>query len=356
MKIDIQYKENPQGKILDEENMGFGDTFTDHMFTMDYVEGKGWHNARITPYAPISLMPSAMGLHYGQTVFEGMKAYRRKDGKINLFRPLENFKRLNRSNERICIPKIDEEFLLKALTKLLQIDGGWVPHVKYKSLYIRPFIFATDPQLGLRPAKEFKLMIIMSPADTYYGRGLESIKIFVENEYVRAVRGGMGEAKTGGNYAGSLKSQIDAMEENYAQVLWLDGVERKYIEEVGAMNIFFVLDEKIITPQLNGSILPGITRKSSIELLRDEGYTVEEKRITMEEIAKAYDENRLTEIFGTGTAAVISPIGQLKWKDKVMKLGDMGGEVASLLYQKLTDLQWGDGKDEKNWIYTIPEE
>lgn len=343
-------KEKPQN----ENELGFGSIFTDHMFIMNYDVGEGWHDARIVPYGPLSLDPAAMILHYGQEVFEGLKAYRTRDNRILLFRPQENFKRLNNSNQRLCIPKMDEEFLLHALTTLLNVEKDWVPHQEGTSLYIRPFIIATDPKLGVHPAEHYLFIIILSPVGAYYQEGLNPVKIYVEQNYVRAVRGGTGYAKTSGNYASSLKAQEEAEEQQYTQVLWLDGVEKKYIEEVGTMNVFFKIDGEVITPELNGSILPGVTRKSAIELVRSWGYPVSERKLSIEEVARTHDEGKLEEAFGTGTAAVISPIGLLKWGDKLMEIG--GGKIGELsqrIYDELTAIQWGHGEDKFGWTYEV---
>ena len=343
-------KEKPQN----ENELGVGSIFTDHMFIMNYDVGEGWHDARIVPYGPLSLDPAAMILHYGQEVFEGLKAYRTRDNRILLFRPQENFKRLNNSNQRLCIPKMDEEFLLHALTTLLNVEKDWVPHQEGTSLYIRPFIIATDPKLGVHPAEHYLFIIILSPVGAYYQEGLNPVKIYVEQNYVRAVRGGTGYAKTSGNYASSLKAQEEAEEQQYTQVLWLDGVEKKYIEEVGTMNVFFKIDGEVITPELNGSILPGVTRKSAIELVRSWGYPVSERKLSIEEVARAHDEGKLEEAFGTGTAAVISPIGLLKWGDKLMEIG--GGKIGELsqrIYDELTAIQWGHGEDKFGWTYEV---
>lgn len=338
----------------DENNLGFGQIFTDHMFIMNYKDGKGWHNPRIVPYAPIELYPSAMCFHYAQEIFEGLKAYKGRDGNIRLFRPQENFKRLNRSNKRMAIPEIDEEVALEGLKELINIDKDWVPSADGASLYIRPFIIATEEMLGVKPASEYLYMVILSPSGAYYKSGLNPVKIYVEEQYVRAVKGGTGMAKTGGNYAASLIAQEKAQKYGYEQVLWLDGVERKYIEEVGAMNVFFRIGDEVITPALAGSILPGITRMSSIELLKSWGINVVEKRITIDEIAKAYHDGKLVEAFGTGTAAVISPIGELKYKDDIMILNDGEiGELSQRLYDELTGIQWGECKDNLNWTITI---
>ena len=315
--IKIELTKNPKAKPTDETKLGFGTIFTDHMFIMEYDAGMGWHDARIVPYAPIELSPASMCLHYGQEVFEGLKAYRTAEGKIQLFRPEENFKRLNISNERLVIPQIDVNFCVKALNELVKIDADWVPKTEETSLYIRPFIIAVDPYIGVRPSNKYLFIIILSPSGAYYTTGLNPIKIYVEKNYVRSVKGGMGFAKTAGNYAASLIGQHEAHEQNYSQVLWLDGVERKYIEEVGAMNIFFVVDNQVITPSLEGSILSGITRKSVIDLCKSWGYTVCERRISIDEILEYYNNGKINEIFGTGTAAVVSPVGHLKYGDIV---------------------------------------
>ena len=352
--IKIELTKTPKDKPLDETKLGFGQTFTDHMFIMEYDRGKGWHDARIVPYAPLALEPSAMCFHYGQEVFEGMKAYRTAKGKIQLFRPEENFKRLNVSNERLVIPKIDVDFCVDALKQLVTIEADWIPHSEGTSLYIRPFIIAVDPFLGVRPGDKYLFMIICSPSGRYYASGLNPVNIYVEQNYVRAVKGGMGYTKTGGNYAASLAGQDEAHKQNYSQVLWLDGVERKYIEEVGAMNIFFVIDDEIVTPELQGSILPGITRKSALEICKSWGLKVSERRISIQEVADAYDSGHLKEIFGTGTAAVISPVGHLKWGDKVMEINDNKiGEISQRLYDTLTGIQLGELEDKFEWVYPV---
>ena len=352
--IRIELNKNPNYLPEDETKLGFGKIFANHMFVMNYAKDKGWFDARIIPYAPLQLYPSAMCLHYGQTTFEGMKAYRNDKGEILLFRPEENFKRLNISNDRLCIPVLDEEFCIKALKELIEIDKDLVPHSKGSSLYIRPFLIATEPHLGANASDEYMFIIITSPSGSYYSSGLNPVKIYVEDNYVRAVRGGMGIAKTGGNYAVSLKSQVNAHSQNYSQVLWLDGIERKYIEEVGAMNIFFVIGDEVVTPELSGSILSGITRKSIIELLKKEGKKVSERKITIEEIVQAYDKGELKEIFGTGTAAVISPVGELKYQDKVMSINDNKiGQISQYLYDTLTGIQWGKIEDKYNWMTKV---
>ncbi|MBQ3047998.1 MAG: branched-chain amino acid aminotransferase, partial [Clostridia bacterium] len=324
---------------------------TDHMFVMDYNEQNGWHNAQILPYANISLDPASMILHYGQEVFEGMKAYRGEDNKIMLFRPEKNFERLNISNDRLCIPKLDEDFCLKALTTLIEIDKDWVPHDKGTSLYIRPFVIATQSGLGVHPAKEYKFIIICCPVGSYYKEGLNPVKIYVESEYVRAVKGGTGFIKSGGNYAASLKGQEKAEKLNYSQVLWLDGKEHKYIEEVGAMNVFFKINGIVVTPSLEGSILPGITRRSVIEVLKDWGVKVEERKISIDELVTAYENGMLEEAFGSGTAAVISPIGEFNYQGKIMIVNNNKiGNLSQKLYDYITDIQWGRIEDKYGWV------
>ena len=354
-ELKIELTKTPKAKPTDDSKLGFGGIFTDHMFVMNYDEGEGWHDARIVPYAPIELDPSAMCLHYGQEVFEGLKAYRTADGSIQLFRPDQNFKRLNVSNERLCIPKIDEEFVIDALKQLIRIEQDWFPTSKDTSLYIRPFIIATDPHLGVHPAHHYLFMIILSPVGPYYPEGLDPVKIYVETNYVRTVKGGTGMAKTAGNYAASLRSQQEAGEQDYTQVLWLDGVERKYIEEVGAMNIFFVIDGVVVTPELtSGSILSGITRKSCIDIVRSWEMKAEERRISIDEIVEAYQNGKLDEVFGTGTAAVISPVGHLRYKDLVMTINDNKiGKISQRLYDELTGIQWGRIEDKFGWTVKI---
>jgi branched-chain amino acid aminotransferase len=306
-EIIIQKTNSPKPKP-DQNNLGFGHYFTDHMFIMDYTDGKGWHDPRIVPYAPLELDPATMVLHYGQAIFEGLKAYKSKEGKIFLFRPFKNMERVNISNERLCIPPIDVDFSVKAVKELVKMDHDWIPSAEGTSLYIRPFIISTDPYLGVKPSSTYKFIIILSPVGAYYPEGINPVKIYVESHYVRAVKGGIGFAKTPANYAASLKAQMVAKEKGYTQVLWLDGVERKYIEEVGTMNVFFKINGEVITPSLEGSILAGITRDSAIELLKSWGVNVSERRITIQEVYDAHAKGLLDEAFGTGTAAVISPI------------------------------------------------
>ncbi len=353
LDIKLELTKTPKEKP-DPHHLPFGDIPTDHMFVMNYTEGKGWHDPRIVPYGPISLDPSAMVLHYAQEVFEGMKAYRAPDDRILLFRPMENVKRLNNSCDRLCIPQLNEEDVLQAITTLVKVEQDWIPRLKDTSLYIRPFVFATEPHLGVRPARTYLFMIILCPVGAYYPEGLDPVKIYMETKYVRAVPGGVGHVKTGGNYASSLKSQVEAEESGYHQVLWLDGVERRYIEEVGAVNMMFKVDGKIITPELHGSVLPGITRKSAIQALKYMGYEVEERRIAIDELYELWKADKLEEAFGTGTAAVISPVGEIKWNDHIMPINNEKiGEVSQKLYDFLTDIQNGRIEDPFGWSYEV---
>lgn len=354
--LDIKIERTNSPKKLPEKDnpLVFGTIFTDHMFIMDYTSGRGWHDARIIPYQPLSLEPSAMVFHYGQEMFEGLKAYKAKDGRLLLFRPDMNAKRTNRTCSRLCMPEIPEEDFVQAIKLLVKTDKAWVPTNEGTSLYIRPFIIATSPFLGVRPSYTYKFIIILSPVGPYYPEGLNPVKIWIEDEYVRAVKGGIGEAKAGGNYVASLRAQVKAHEEGYSQVLWLDGVHRKYIEEVGAMNIFFKINGRLITPELNGSILPGVTRDSVICLCRDWGIEVEERKISIDEINTAHENGLLEEVFGTGTAAVISPVGHLRWGKHVMKIMDGGiGELSHKLYNSLTGIQLGDVQDVHNWTAEV---
>ncbi|MHB1453718.1 MAG: branched-chain amino acid aminotransferase [Saccharofermentanales bacterium] len=353
-EITVDLTLTPKAKPLDESGLGFGQLFTDHMFIMDYAEGQGWHDPRIVPYAPLVLDPSTMVFHYGQAIFEGLKAYRTATGEINLFRPIENMRRINVSNERMVIPPIDADFCVECLRKLVNIDRDWVPGSEGTSLYIRPFIISTDAYLGVRPSRTFKFMIIMSPSGPYYPQGLNPVNIYVENEYVRAVKGGTGFAKTPGNYAASLASQAKAYKAGYVQVLWLDGIERKYIEEVGSMNVFFVIDGKITTPSLNGSTLPGITRKTVIELCRSWDLDVDERQIPIEEVFAKAREGRVSEVFGSGTAAVISPVGELRWNDDTVYFNNnLIGPLSLKLYNSITGIQYGKIPDEFGWIVKV---
>lgn len=343
-------KKKPSG-----EPLGFGQYFTDHMFTMDYTEGIGWHDAKIIPYGPIELDPACMVFHYAQETFEGLKAYELQDGQIALFRPELNAHRLNQSNARLCMPEVPEDLFIKAIETLVKYEQDWIPDEFEHSLYIRPFMFATEAGVGVHPSKQYKFIIILSPVSSYYPEGVNPVKIWVEDEYVRAVIGGTGFTKCGGNYASSIIAERKAKEHGYTQVLWLDGVHRRYIEEVGTMNAMFVIDNKVITAPLHGSILPGVTRNSIIHLLKDWGITVEERLLSIEELMDAGHNGTLTEAFGTGTAAVISPIGELYYKgDEIIINGFETGPLTHKLYETLTKIQWGLIPDSYGWIHLIP--
>ncbi|MBU5450388.1 branched-chain amino acid aminotransferase [Acetivibrio sp. MSJd-27] len=344
---------NPKVKP-DQKHLGFGDYFTDHMFIMDYTEGKGWHDPRIVPYAPLSIDPAAMVLHYGQAIFEGMKAYHTEDGRVLLFRPRKNMERVNISNDRLCIPQIDVDYCVECIKELIKVEKDWIPTEPGTSLYIRPFIIATDPHLGVRPANTYQFIVILSPVGAYYKEGINPVKIYVEPFYVRAVKGGIGFAKTPGNYAASLKAQVEAKEKGYTQVLWLDGVEKKYIEEVGTMNVFFVIGDEVLTPSLEGSILAGITRMSTIELLKSLGLKVTERRITIQEIIDANKNGTLKEAFGTGTAAVISPIGELYMDGTVIPINEGKiGPLSKKIYDTITGIQSGKIEDTFHWTTLV---
>ena len=354
LDIKITRTETPKAKPAPGQKLGFGKIFTDHMFVMNYTEGQGWHDARVVPFQNISLSPAAMVYHYGQEMFEGLKAYKGDDGEVYLFRPDMNAKRTNASNERLVIPQLPEEDFVQAVKAVVDVDRDWVPTEPGTSLYIRPFIIATDEFLGVAPSKTYLFMIILAPSGAYYESGLAPVGIWIEDEYVRAVRGGMGYAKTGGNYAASLIAQQKAHDAGYSQVLWLDGVERKYIEEVGAMNIFFKINGTVITPELNGSILPGITRNSVLELCRSWGYPVEERKISADELIEAQRNGTLEECWGTGTAAVISPVGKLRYVDEVMTInGGNIGELSQKLYDTITGIQTGKLEDPRGWRVTV---
>lgn len=354
LSMEIELTKTKKQKPAANE-LGFGKYYTDHMFMMDYDNPEeGWHNPRIIPYQPISLDPAAKVFHYGQTVFEGMKAYRTSDERILLFRPHKNFKRLNLSNDRIDIPQIDEEFALEALKQLIQIDQDWIPTEKGTSLYIRPFIIATEASLGASTSTSYQFIIILSPVGSYYPEGIKPVRIYVESEYVRAVKGGTGMAKTAGNYASGLKAHSGVAGNGFAQVLWLDGIERKYIEEVGSMNVFFKIDGKVVTPALTGSILDGVTRNSILQLLKHWNIPTEERLISIDELYEAYTNGTLEESFGTGTAAVISPIGELQWQDKKMVINEGNtGELSARLYNTLTGIQNGEQEDVLDWMVEV---
>ena len=351
MEIKLTKNPNPATPPEDETKLGFGRIFTNHMFIMDWTRGEGWHDARIVPFGPLSIHPSSTVLHYGAEIFEGLKAYRTVTGEIVMFRPWENFKRMNNSALRMGLPTFDGEFALEALHKLVELDADWVPHGEGTSLYIRPFMIGNDEHLGVHAAAHASFIIILSPSGSYYANGLAPVRIMIESHDVRAVRGGTGEAKCGGNYAASVRAGEHAEEMGYDQVLWLDGVEQKYIEEVGAMNIMFKIAGKILTPALTGSILPGITRKSILEFSRAKGIPVEEKRISVDELIAAAENGTLEEAWGCGTAAVVSPVGTLAYGGKEYTIsGGKIGPTTQMLYDELTGIQWGKRPDEFGWI------
>ena len=353
MNISITKTSAP--KVKPESNvLGFGQYFTDHMFMMDYSKEKGWYDARIVPFGPIALHPASTVLHYGSEIFEGMKAYRRADGKVQLFRPMENIRRMNNSADRLCLPQIPEEDMLEALLTLVKLEEDWTPSAPGTSLYLRPFLYGNDETLGVHAVHNATFVIIASPVGSYYKEGINPVKIMIEDEDVRAVRGGTGYAKCGGNYAASNRAGERAAQKGYSQVLWLDGVERKYIEEVGAMNVMFKINGEIITPALTGSILPGITRKSCIEVLKNEGYRVSERLLSVDELAEALANGTLEEAWGCGTAAVVSPIGELCYKNVKYNINDGKiGEVTQHLYDTLTGIQWGRIEDTYGWTCPI---
>jgi len=337
-----------------EDNLGFGKYFADHMFTMDYEAGKGWHNAQIIPYGPIVMDPGSMVLHYAQEVFEGMKAYKTKDGKIQLFRPDMNAKRMQKSCERLCMPQIPVEDFVEAVSAVVQHEKNWIPGAPGTSLYIRPFMYGNETIIGVQVPRCFKFIILLTPVGSYYPEGVNPVKIYVEEEYVRATKGGTGYTKCGGNYAASLVAQEKAQKLGYTQVLWLDGAERKYVEEVGTMNVMFKIDNEIWTAPLDGSILPGITRDSCIQILKDWGYKVREEPISIDFLMEAGKTGKLEEAFGTGTAAVISPIGSLTYRADTVEVNNFKtGVLTQKLYDTLTRIQWGDIEDTYNWTVEI---
>ena len=353
LNIKYELTKNPKAKP-DPKNLAFGKYYTDHMFILNYIEGKGWHDARIVPYGPISLDPAAMVLHYAQESFEGLKAYRTPDGGIQLFRPDKNAERMINTNKRMCLPTLPVEDFVQAVKALVETEKDWVPSEPETSLYLRPFVISTEPHLGVRPASTYLFIIIASPVGAYYEEGMNPVKIFVEDEYVRATPGGTGFTKCGGNYAASLISQVKAHDLGYSQVLWLDGVERKYVEEVGSMNCFFKIDGTVYTAPTVGTVLPGVTRMSCIELLKKWGYKVSEERLPIVDIMKAGAEGKLEEVFGTGTAAVISPVGELRYEDQVAVINDFKtGELTQRLYDTITGIQWGKLPDDMGWTVKV---
>jgi branched-chain amino acid aminotransferase len=338
----------------DQDNLGFGQFFTDHMFVMKWNREQGWHDAEIKPYDDFHVAPAAMVFHYGQAIFEGLKAYRGQDGSILMYRPEDNLKRLNNSAVRMCMPRIPVSKVLQAMKGLVYLDRDWIPEGEGAALYIRPTMVATEGALGLRPSSEYLFFIIKSPVGAYYAEGFSPTRIYVEDKYVRAVPGGVGEAKTAGNYAASVKALTEAQQKGYTQVLWLDALEHKYVEEVGTSNIFFVINDELITPPLGGTILAGITRDSVLQLARDWGIAVDERRITIDEVIAAAEDGTLTEAFGAGTAAVISPVGEFGYKGKSIMINNgKTGEISQRLFDGIQALQRGMMQDEHNWLVRV---
>lgn len=352
--MEIKITKTTSPREIPTKNLGFGKIFSDHMFMADYSRDEGWHDARIVPFGNLTLHPAATVFHYGAEIFEGLKAYRRADGKVQLFRPLENVKRMNNSAERLRLPQMPEQDMLQAITELVRLDQAWVPSEEGESLYIRPFLFGNDESLGVHSINHATFVIITSPSGSYYPEGINPVKIMIEHDDVRAVRGGTGFAKCGGNYAAANRAGENAEKKGYTQVLWLDGVERKYIEEVGAMNVMFKINNEIITPALTGSILPGITRKSCIEVLKNAGFKVSERLLSVDELIEAMENGTLEEAWGCGTAAVVSPIGQLYYDGKTYTINNNEiGDVTHALYEKLTNIQWGKIEDPYGWTMEI---
>jgi branched-chain amino acid aminotransferase len=352
MQLQVLPLESHKPRIEDESQLSFGKQFTDRMFVMKYKTGQGWHDARIQPYQPFLMDPAAMVLHYAQEIFEGLKAFRRPDGQIALFRPEDNFRRFNHGARRMCMPEVDEAFLLESLKELIRLEADWVPRSEGTSLYIRPTLIASEPMLGVRPSDEYLCYIILCPVGAYYKGGLAPVKIWISDHYVRAADGGTGEVKTGGNYAASLYAAREAEQKGYDQVLWLDAKEKKYVEEVGSMNICFVEGNTLVTSPLHGTILDGITRRSVLELARYNGLAIEERALSVDDIFEGVESGRITEAFGTGTAVVVSPVGQFTYQGRTAVLGDgkTTGPITQELYDTLTGIQYGRLPDTHGWV------
>ncbi len=338
----------------DPSKLTFGTVFTDHMFVMEYNPAEGWHNGRVVPYAPIELDPASVVLHYGQEMFEGLKAYKTASGRVQLFRPYMNAKRTNKTNDRLCIPQIEEDLFVSAIKAVVDVDQDWIPQGEGTSLYVRPFIFGDEAFLGVRASNTYKFMIILSPVGPYFASGLQPTKMYVEDEYVRAVLGGTGEAKCGGNYGGSMKAQEIAHEKGYEQILWLDAQERRYIEEIGSANAFFVIGDEVVTSPLNGTILPGITRDSIIALCKHKGIKVSERKLSIDELVQAYKDGNLKEMFASGTAAIVSPVGELLYENELMIINDRKiGPVAQEMYDTIYGIQTGRIDDFMGWTEPV---
>ena len=355
MEIEVVALDSANLKTPPTNDFGFGNKFTNRMFSQKYSLDKGWHDARIGPYEDFSLPPATAVFHYAQEIFEGTKAYRRADGNINLFRPWENMKRFNNSARRMSMPQVDEEEHLNAIIKLIELEHDWVPGTPGASLYIRPTMIGIDPALGVHASQTYLHFVIVGPVGAYFKEGFNPVSVYISDTYRRAVRGGVGDAKTGGNYAASLYVGEQAKQKGYSQVLWLDAIEGRYVEEVGAMNICFVYEgNKIVTPPLTGSILPGITRKSVIALGRDLGYEVAEEAVDVHDMLADIEQGKVTEVFGCGTAAVIAPVGKFGFQEKEYRINNFEvGPVAEHLYEELTGIQYGRIPDRFNWTLTI---
>ena len=352
-RFSVELTKNPKQKP-DPDSLRFGTVFTDHMFVMDYDPENGWHDGKIVPYGPLALDPATVVFHYGQEMFEGLKAYKTKEGKVQLFRPDMNAKRTNNTNKRMCIPQIDEQMYIDAIKELVAVDKDWIPQKPDTALYIRPFIIGTDKFLGVAASNTYKFIIILSPVGPYYESGLAPTRMYVENEFVRSAPGGTGYAKIGGNYAAAMIAEQKAHDMGYDQVLWLDAKEGKYVEEIGTSNAFFKIDGELYTAPLEGTILPGITRDSMITVMKDWGYKVNEVRFTIEDVFKAAEEGRLEEVFATGTAAVISPVGELYWNDRHIVINNNEiGELSQKLYDELYGIQTGEKADTRGWIVPV---
>lgn len=354
MNIEIIRAKTLKEKPAWDQTLGFGNYFSDHMFTMDWTLEKGWHNAKIEPYAPLLMDPASLVLHYAQETFEGLKAYKKKDGTVLLFRPEMNARRFANSNRRLCMEVLPEEMFVEAVERIVDFERDWIPTAPGTSLYIRPFMFASEAGVGVHPSSAYKFIIILSPVGAYYPEGVNPVKIYVEDEYVRATPGGTGFTKCGGNYAASIAAQVKAEKLGYTQVLWLDGVQRKYVEEVGTMNVMFMINDRIITAPCDGTVLPGVTRDSIIALLKAWGYTVDQRHLCIDELMAAGQDGTLKEAFGTGTAAVISPIGELNYKGKICTIHNFTtGALTQKLYDTLTGIQWGHVADPFHWTHVV---
>lgn len=352
-KIKYLIKERTE-KIVLPEKLGFGQIFSDHMFLMDYSPSKGWYNPQILPVDNLMTHPASSFIHYGQTIFEGLKAFKTVENEIVIFRPETHIERLNNSAKRICMPQVDVKFVLEALAELVRIESDWIPANRGESLYIRPFMYGLDPALGVRPSKDYRLVILLSPVGAYYPEGFKPVKILVQDDYVRAVRKGLGECKTAANYAASLLATEEAIKKGFTQVLWLDGVHQKFVEEVGTMNIFINFKDEVVTPKLNGSILPGVTRRSVIQILNEWGIKITEREISIDEIINEYEKGNLVGLFGSGTAAIISSVGWLTYKDKNMTFNNgEPGELDVKLFNELISIHHGEKEDTHSWIFNV---